>query len=209
MRCTEICPVFAVIGYGKEYTVKELTEEVIKDKIFFGENGGVTLSGGECLTQPRFAIEFAKEMKSKGVGVYVDTCGYVKREIIDRIMPYTDKFLYDIKAIDGELHRRLTGKDNALILDNLSYLAERGAEIEIRYPLVKGYNDGECKKIAEFIKSLNRNIPIKVLRYHDFSRSRYAALQREDTLPKAITTAEDVKNTEEEIKKYGVGIITE
>lgn len=207
MKCAEVCPVTAIIGYGREYSIEELVEEILKDRVFYRETGGVTLSGGECLTQSEFVTEFAKVVKSCGISVFVDTCGYVKREILDDVLPYTDKFLYDIKAIDSDLHKKLTGKDNKIILENLLYLAEKRVPVEIRYPLVKGYNDNECEKIAEFVKSLNGNYPIKVLRYHDFARSRYIALQRKDTLPKEQTTFKDVDSVKEKMRKCGVIII--
>ena len=206
-KCELTCPVSSIVAYGKEFAVEELLNEVLKDKPFFGEKGGVTFSGGECLTQSDFVIECAERLKNDEVGVYIDTCGFVKQDVFEKIIPFADKFLYDIKAIDGELHKRLTGHDNALILSNLEYLVEKNCNIEIRYPLVKGYNDGECTKIAEFVAKLNANIPVKVLRYHDFARSRYVALQKEDTMPKVHTTNEDVLNAKNILSSFGVTVI--
>ncbi len=207
MQCEKICPVFAIVGYGKEYSVDSLVEELLTDKPFFGDKGGITFSGGECLTQTDFVVKCAKRLKEKGVGVYIDTCGYVKRDVFEKIMPYVDKFLYDLKAIDGDLHKRLTGRDNAAILDNMKFLSDKKCAIEIRFPLVKGYNDGETEKIGEFIKRLNIGIPVKVLRYHDFARSRYNALQRRDTLPEGQTTAKDVVDAEEILRNMGIIVI--
>ena len=147
----ERCPVNAQALYGKKYEAQELAEIILKDKAFFDNSGGgVTLSGGECLAQASFAASLAEILKSNGVNVYIDTCGYVKRESFDKILPFADKFLYDIKAIDKDVHIKCTGKDNALILDNLKYLSDKDADIEIRYPLVMGYNDKECDKIEAY-----------------------------------------------------------
>ncbi len=204
-QTAKICPSNAITYYGTEYETSELAEILAQDKLFFDNSGGgVTLSGGECLAQPDFAVALAKALYNKGISVYVDTCGFVKRETIEKIMPFTDKFLYDIKAVDSDLHIKCTGKDNALILDNLKYLSQSGAKIEIRYPLVCGMNDSECEKIGELLKDLEGIAKIKVLQYHSFAGSRYDALGMENTLPKTVTTADDVKNAVEILKGYGL-----
>ena len=201
----ENCPSGALVFFGKEYEAASLADKLCEDIEFFRmSGGGVTLSGGECLAQADFASELASLLKERGVSVFVDTCGYVKRENIDKLIPYTDSFLYDIKAIDQALHTELTGRDNAIILDNLKYLVSRGAKIEMRYPLVVGKNDGECRKIAEFVKSLNSHIRVKILKYHDFSRSRYSALSIPCTLPDSKTKDEDVIKARAAFLEYGI-----
>lgn len=130
----------------------------------------------------------SRPLYMKGISVNIDTCGFVNKNVLHNIMPYIDTFLYDIKAIDSNLHKSLTGQDNKLILDNLKYLSESGCNIEIRYPLVKGYNDVECEKIGEFLKHLNGIKKVKVLRYHSFAASRYKALNIKNTLPQTETT---------------------
>ena len=204
------CPTEALKLYGTEYEAEELAEILLQDKVFFDSTGGgVTFSGGECLAQPEFALELAGILTEKGVRVNIDTCGFVKREILEQILPYTDCFLYDLKAIEAEVHRKCTGRDNSLILENLKFLAERGCRIEIRYPLVKGCNDGECEKIGAFLQKLPGNIRIKVLQYHSFAASRYKALGMVHTLPDSVTTAEDVEAATERLKKYGLQIVKE
>lgn len=204
----EGCPVGALLVYGREYGLDELLDTVLKDKAFFADGGGgVTLSGGECLAQPEFAIAFAKALYDRGISVYIDTCGHVSRKIFERIIPYTDRFLYDIKAIDPEVHRKCTGHDNRIILENLRFLCEKGCKTEIRYPLVKGLNDGECDSIARFLSGLSNIIKIKVLKYHSLSASRYEALGMENTLPKVETTAEDVACAVNILKGYGLNAV--
>ena len=209
-HAAEICPTEAKLLYGIEYEADELVVELMRDKPFFDNGGGgVTMSGGECLWQSEFAVEVARKLYEYGVSVYVDTCGYVKREVLKAILPYTDRFLYDIKAIDPHLHQELTGVDNALILDNLKYLYEQGADIEIRYPLVVGKNDGECESIGRFLSDMKRIRGVKVLRYHNFSSSRYKALGMENTLPKQLTTDADVAIAAQTLSSFGVTLITE
>ena len=205
--CANDCPTNALIVYGKEYELDELLTIVLQDESFFRNGqGGVTLSGGECLSQPDFVIPFAKRLFEKGISVNIDTCGFVKREIFERIFPFIDTFLYDIKAFDETLHTRLTGKSNALILQNLQYLSDIGAKIEIRYPLVSGFNDCECRNIAKFLTSI-RLTKIKVLQYHRFASSRYEALGLENTLPLATTSSDDIEKSIAIFKSYGLNAV--
>lgn len=202
------CPVNALVPYGTEYEVNDLVDILMQDEAFFrNSGGGVTLSGGECLAQPDFAVAVAKKIKEKGISVYVDTCGFVKREILESIIPFTDKFLYDIKAINSNVHKNCTGRDNALILENLKFLSERECTIEIRYPLVKGYNDGECDGIGAFLSNLKCISKVKVLQYHHFATSRYQALAMTNTLPNTQTTYEDIESAIKILKKYGLNAV--
>ena len=206
--CANACPVDARVLFGKEYDVDELVEIILLDRNFFkSSGGGVTISGGECLSQPEFTIELARKLSDNGISVNIDTCGYINTDILERIMPYTDMFLYDIKAIDSDVHCAITGKNNELILDNLRFLLLKGAKIEIRVPLVQGVNDGEIKKIGEFLSSFKNPPKIKVLQYHSFAKSRYQALGLECTLPDVITTKQDVENAVNILKKYNLNAI--
>lgn len=203
------CPTGALVCYGSEYEADALARQLLKDKPFFETSGGgVTFSGGECLTQIDFAVELARILKSNGVSVYIDTCGFVPRSSIDAILPYADKFLYDIKAISPEVHKNCTGRDNATILENLRYLVKNGARIEIRYPLVKGENDGQAELIGEFLADLGGIESVKVLRYHSLAASRYEALGMENSLPPQITEASDVENAKAIISSYGIKVIS-
>ena len=199
------CPMGAIEVYGREYEVEELFEVLLSDELFFkNSGGGITLSGGECLAQPDFCIALAKLLHERGISVYIDTCGFVKRETFKKIIPYTDKFLYDIKAIDTAAHKKCTGKENDLILENLKYLCDEGCEIEIRYPLVMGYNDRECENIAKFLSGLQGIKKVKVLQYHSFSASRYEALGMFNTLPDTQTTLYDIEAAVNIFKSYGL-----
>ena len=204
----ENCPTGALVHYGKAYEAEDLAELLAADKPFFDSSGGgVTLSGGECLAQPEFAAELARLLRERGIGVYIDTCGFVSRGALEGVIPYTDVFLYDIKAMDPEVHRACTGQDNRLILENLRYLSERGCEIEIRYPLVVGCNDDQCEKIGAFLRELNGIRKVKVLRYHDLAASRYEALGMENTLPAPRTEPADVQQAVEILRRYGLNAV--
>ena len=122
-------------------------------------------------------------------------------------MPYIDKFLYDVKAVDPIVHKKCTGQDNRLILQNLRFLCEKGYKIEIRYPLVKGYNDCECERIGELLSGLKVIEKVKVLQYHAFSASRYDALGMTVTLPNVETAFEDVETAVRILKSYKLNAI--
>jgi len=204
-QTAERCPVMAQVHYGREIEAAALAEELARDAVFFrNSGGGVTLSGGECLAQEDFAVEVARLLKERGISVFVDTCGYVKREVLERIIPYVDRFLYDIKAIDPAVHRHCTGKENGMILDNLIFLSDSGCDVEIRYPLVMGYNDGECEKIGDFLRGMKGISKIKVLQYHSFAASRYEALGMKNTLPRSETLLHDVERAVEILKAFGL-----
>lgn len=204
------CPADALVCYGQPRTVEDLLSVLLQDKAFYDNSGGgVTLSGGECLAQPEFAAALAKALTEQGIRVNIDTCGFVSRLALEGVIPYADTFLYDLKAIDPEVHHRCTGQDNRIILENLEYLCSQGCKIEIRYPLVMGYNDTECEKIGAFLQDKPGIVKVKVLQYHDFSASRYEALGMENTLPKTVTTPEDVNVAIRCLRSYGLNATKE
>ncbi len=183
-RCAEVCSVDALKIYGKEMTVDEIFDIVLQDKAFYeSSGGGVTLSGGECLLYPDFCATLLKKCKENGIHTAVDTCGHVPKEAFDKVIPYTDVFLYDIKAIDPELHKRCTGATNECILANLRYLDRLGCKTELRVPCVPGVNDRELTAIHDLAGSLKSRPRTRVLPYHDLARSKYEALSLPCTLP--------------------------
>ena len=199
---TEDCLGEARALYGKDITVDELLEAVLEDKDFFDNSGGgVTLSGGECLMQADFCAELLQRLKETGVHTAVDTCGFVSRAALDKVIPYTDIFLYDLKAFDEDAHINCTGQTNKPILDNLRYLDSIGKKIEIRIPFVPNYNDGEIDKIARFLTELNNITKIRVLSYHNYAGSKYEALGMKNTLPQALPTEADIENAARVLKE--------
>ena len=186
----------ARVHYGTTVTVDELLPMLLEDKAFYDNSGGgVTLSGGECLCQADFCAELLKQLKENGIHTAVDTCGFVPRQVFEQVLPYTDLFLYDIKAIDDDVHIRCTGQSNSLILDNFRFLKEQKAAIEVRYPYVPDRNDDQADAIAAFIGET----PIRVLSYHNHAGSKYAALNMENTLPTQLPTPQEIAIAEEKM----------
>lgn len=166
---------------------------LLEDRDFYEESGGgVTLSGGECLLQWQFCRELLEMLKYEGIHTAVDTCGAVPREALDAVIPYTDVFLYDIKAINPAVHRKCTGLDNALILRNLRYLDSRGCKIEVRVPYVPDYNSGEMPAIREILAEMHHVKKVRVLAYHNYAADRYASLGMAASLPSRLPTEEEM-----------------
>ena len=165
---------------GREYTVDEVFAEVVKDRSFYeNSGGGVTFSGGECMMQIDFLYEVLKKCKESGIHTAVDTAGNVPWERFEKILPFTDLFLYDVKAFSEELHKKGTVVSNKLILENLKKLSGR-AEIIIRIPIIGGYNDNinEINRIADFLKDIEFS-KVELLPYHSLGEHKYDALNME------------------------------
>lgn len=179
-RCLEVCLPQARGILGKRMTVDEVLREVLKDEVFYRHSGGgVTLSGGEPLAQPAFTLELLKALKGHGIHTAVDTCGSVDFHIFEQVMPYTDVFLYDLKAVDNDVHTLWTAVPNARILQNLRKLSDASATLFIRIPVIEGVNADE-ESITAFLDTLKgiRISQVNLLPYHDFSRHKYRQLGR-------------------------------
>ena len=206
--CATACVFDAREAFGRRVEVDALVEELVADLPFFeSSGGGVTLSGGECLAQGPFALALMEALCKKGISVAVDTCGLVSRDVLERSIPFASVYLYDLKAIDPAVHRSCTGQDNELILSNLTLLSQRGCRIQIRIPFVKGCNDAEIERMGAFLQGLKGIEKVTVLRYHDMARSKYRALDMEDTMPENRTERADVEAAVEKLRSFGLPAI--
>ena len=183
-KCENFCPAGSREIVGREYTVKELTKELMKDQMFYEESGGgVTFSGGEVMSMDMdFILAMAKELKRQDVTLTIDTCGYVPYERFEKILPYVNTFLYDVKVMDPELHKKYMGTDNKLILENLVRLSQDGARIYIRIPTIKEVNGNEenMKETIAFLKEHDIHpAGVNLLPYHDTGSGKYAKLGME------------------------------
>lgn len=176
-RCADICPAEAIKLYGKEYSADEIFEVIVRDKDFFmATGGGVTFSGGECMLYPDFLAAVLKKCKESGIHTAIDTAGSVPYSSFEQVLPFADLFLFDIKALDPELHKRGTGRDNRLILNNLEKLISAGKRILVRVPVIPGFNDGEeLLKIKSFLE--DKGLPYELLEYHEYGIGKGEALR--------------------------------
>ena len=167
--CADTCFTGAREIIGREITVEDVVEEVKKDKAFYEESGGgVTFSGGEPLMQPEFLYQTIRACHEAGLHTAVETSGYVPWEDLERIVEYTDLFLYDLKTMDEEVHRTYTGVSNIPILKNLERLTSVHNELVVRIPLIPGVNDREkdMEGFSRFIASLRNVKEVNLLPFH-------------------------------------------
>lgn len=178
--CTEVCMAEARQIAGKRYTVDELLAEVERDLIFFEESGGgVTLTGGEPLSQPAFASAFLRACRERGIPTAIETCGFAQPAAFLKAALLADLVLFDLKLVDAEKHRLHTGVPNDLILHNLETLVARRRPVTVRIPVVPGVNDSP-EDISGFTAYLGNLRPARVelLPYHRIGADKYRRLGR-------------------------------
>ncbi len=166
-ECVQVCRYGSLLISGAFMYPEEVLKEVIKDNIFYkNSNGGVTISGGEPLSQPHFLKELLLLFKQNNLHVTLDTCGHAEKETLASLIPYTDLVLFDIKHLDSKKHKAYTGVANDCILKNLEYLS-RKINIWLRIPLITGFNDqpDHIDAIGELACRLNIK-KISLLPYH-------------------------------------------
>lgn len=178
--CVRVCPTGALHLIGQEFTAQEILQEVLKDTAFYRRSGGgMTLSGGEPFSQPDFSLELLALCYQSGIHTAVETSGQVEWAVMEKSLPVTDLFLYDLKHLDSQVHMEYTAVPNTDILQNLARLAGSGAHIILRVPLVPGFNMQE--EHLQAIGNLATSLGIKELHlmpFHQFGRDKYTRLCR-------------------------------
>lgn len=203
-KCEIVCPVGALRVSGFELEEDEIVKIVIRDKPFYAQSGGgVTFSGGESMLYPDDVASLAKRCGENSVHVAVDTAGNVPWKCFETVMPYVDLFLYDIKTLDNEKHRRYTGASNERILDNLKRLLSSGKAVIVRIPVIPSINATaeDMRKIRDFLDE-NGGAPVELLPYHRLGENKYRAL---GMLPKKFDVPTD--ETMRELKKIFIGLV--
>ncbi|HEY3396160.1 MAG TPA: glycyl-radical enzyme activating protein [Armatimonadota bacterium] len=177
--CAQTCYAQALVLLGKELSVEEVLEEVLKDRAFYDNSGGgLTLSGGEPMFQPGFTRELLRQAKAEGLHTALDTSGYARWELYEAVLPYLDLVLFDLKHAQPSTHAVGTCVDNALILDNLRRLAASGMEILVRVPTIPGFNatPAQIRDLAQIVLDLPRPALMELLPYHRLGEGKHAAL---------------------------------
>lgn len=189
LSCAEVCIPKALYPSGWDTTVDEVYARLDKDRVFFQNGGGgVTISGGEAMAQFDFTFELARRLKESGLHICLDTTGFAPTAQYEKIMPYIDLYLYDLKHMDTGMHKKLTGVGNELILENARFLAKNGGALQVRYPIIPRLNDqpSNLRATAEFCVELNRLSQaagkgdavqlVQLLPYHATGRMKYDRL---------------------------------
>lgn len=191
----EICPTRALQIIGEDKSAVEICREVLKDRAFYKETGGVTLSGGEPLMQPDLCRDIAKVLKKENISVSMETCLHVPWSHIEKMIPWTDEFLCDVKHIDPVIFKEQTGGNLSLIWENLVKLEQSGAPVRVRIPVVYGFNHDPITipAILERLKFLPHIKTVDFMPYHSLGACKYRDLGREYTLPEHAMTEKEIK----------------
>ena len=177
IAAAEGCPAEARELCGTLMTVDEVMRAIMKERMFFEQSGGgVTLTGGEPLGQPAFAVALLEACKKNELHTAIDTCGFAEFGVFETTLPFTDLYLYDIKHMDPEQHRLYTGVDNEIILQNLVRLGEAGAAIFARMPFIPGINTDEknLHDMGRFLKGVRGVAQLNLLPYHSAAEDKHS-----------------------------------
>lgn len=207
--CVDSCLAEARVIAGKLMTIADVVDVVKQDSLFYrNSNGGVTFSGGEPTYQPAFLLELLMECQRQGFHTCLDTCAYIQWEVLEEILQYVDLILFDIKHMNSERHKELTGVDNILILDNLNRIMAMGKEIIVRVPLLSGMNDSEenINATGNFISELGIK-RVDLLPYHKLGVKKYERLEMEYRLKELRSLKrEEVEDIKEVLENFGLEV---
>lgn len=183
---------------GCEISSKDLLAEILKEKIFMDESaGGVTFSGGEPLYQHLFLIEMLSLCKREGIHTALDTSGFANWKIVQKVLPFTDLFLYDLKMMDDVLHEEYTGVSNKIILRNLSNILAKGKKLRVRIPMIPGVTltEQNVKKTIRFLKRQEYPVDgVDLLPYHNIANHKYSRLNMKNAFKDIQSLSKDGLN---------------
>jgi pyruvate formate lyase activating enzyme len=188
-QCVAVCSPGALKMFGEEMTAAEVFRQVLKDADFYRQSGGgVTISGGEPLSQPDFVAALFRLCRDKGIHTCIETCGLASLTALEKVLKYTSLVLFDIKLVGSAAHRKWTGQPNEKIIRNLGVIVKKDVPVIIRVPLIPGVNDNapELEKIAVLADSLKLS-RIDLLPYHKFGMGKYQQLDRKYSLEELNT----------------------
>jgi pyruvate formate lyase activating enzyme len=210
--CARACYSNALYICGKDYTVEELMERVCKDIPFYEHSGGgVTISGGEALSQPEFTLAVMKSLKQRGINTALDTTGYANYKHIEAVLPYTDLFLYDLKHMDSAEHKRAVGVPNGLILENARKIAADGGKLQIRIPVIPSFNDSEenIRTTGNFCQDLGNAVTsIQLLPYHTLGTVKYQRIDEERLVLEAEPPSDaKIQTLKCILESYGLSVV--
>lgn len=207
--CEEVCLGSALKFFGRTTSLEEACKIALEDRDFYETTGGITMSGGEPLLQAEFCAELFKLLKKENIHCAIDTCGAVSWKKFETVLSYTDIFLYDLKHVDEKRHIEYTGSSNKLILENLVNLSKRDVPIEIRIPLIPGFNmDNESiEAIGKQLSQLSNISTVQLLTYHDFAGSKYESIGKTNNMPKVkLSSDEEINGIAEKLRKFNLQI---
>ncbi len=208
LNCVEICPSLAHEAVGWQSTIDKVIGEIEKDLPFYDQSGGgVTFSGGEPLHQADHLIRLLKRCGELEIHRSVDTSGYAETATLLEVAEHTDLFLFDLKIMDSEEHKKYTGVSNEQILNNLKTLNEIGASVRIRFPLIGAINDSveNVEAMGQFLAGLAGIRDVDILVYHNLAGAKYKKLSKADVTDKAYgVAAQTVDRSRRILERFGL-----
>ncbi len=208
-KCVDFCPNNAREHVGRNITSNELIKEIVKDEVFYEQSGGgVTFSGGEPLMQVDFLDDILKRCKDRGIHTAVDTSGYAPWKSFERIASKVDLFLYDIKIMDNEKHKKYIGAENDIILKNIENLSNMGCNIYLRMPIIKEINDDNdhIEKTIKLLSIINVE-QVNLLPYHKIGMDKYRRLKMNYKLSGMEKPSDErMEEISQKFKKAGIKI---
>lgn len=193
---------------GQDVTVGEIIDIVERDRIYYRRSGGgLTLSGGESLTQPDFAVALLKTAKERGINTAMESTGFADFSVISRYLPYLDLYLMDIKHMNSAKHKEFTSQPNELILENAKKITDTGTRLIVRTPVIPTFNatKEEIGEIAKFASSLKGVTQMHILPYHRIGTDKYKGLNRDYSLTGIEPPSKELMNELlEVVNSYGL-----
>ncbi len=179
--CVHACPTGAMKPDAVRMSVDEAMAEIMRDEVFYGTDGGVTLSGGECTASPEFSVAVLKACRSRGIHTAIETCMYASESVMHELADNTDSIIADIKILDADKHKAATGVDNALILRNFEWLARSGKDLLIRIPLIPGFTAdiNNISDIAAYIAGINNQVPVELVNFNPMCTGKYESMHKD------------------------------
>jgi len=207
--CTAACKTEAREIAGKAMSVGEVMQQVLRDRPFYETSGGgMTVSGGECLMHPEFTEALLFAAKQEDLHTAVESCSFASREVIDRVFRYVDLGLLDIKHMNSETHKELTGVPNEVILDNIRHIHnELRVAVTVRIPVIPGYNDSDeniAATAAFTAGELGTDVPLHLLPYHRLGESKSESLGQTPALMLEVPPAEHMEHLKAIVESYGL-----
>ena len=186
--CTSVCPTNALKLDGWTVTSQQAFEELVRDEIFYMDQGGVTLSGGDPLAQIDFTRAVLRLCKQRGLNTAIETCLFASEADVMSLVPFVDEFLIDIKIMDDEKHRKTVGVSNAKILRNFEALCRTGADIRVRVPIIPGFTDDDenIESIARYVVGVRSDVSIELLNYNPLAENKFDTIDEQYMVGKGV-----------------------
>ena len=207
--CCAACPGSALTLIGQILSAEDVLREIRKDREYYKDSGGVTLSGGEPLLQAEFCLELLRACRAESFSVWIETCGFCRPDTLEETALYADGFLFDFKLGDSGLHRRFTGVPNEPILRNLALLDRLGASVILRCPIIPGINDtGEHFRSIAVYSRLSCVRAVELMPYHTLGREKAAGIGAEYTITAPAVLPETAEKWRSELRRIGCEKLT-